>query len=162
MNFPEVGISPKRLRAGAKSTKTMSIDTKFLRRCLGTLEYCFKELELRDPDEIAYDVYRAACVKEFEIILEQSGKLLRKVLGAYFADNRQVDRLVFKDIFRYASKHGLIDSDTCERWLLYRDNRNDTSHSYGKSFAESTIRLLPDFITDAKVLADIMEGGDDG
>ncbi len=140
----------------------MSINTEFLRRCLDTLEHCLKELERRDPDEIAYDVYRAACVKEFEIILEQSGKLLRKVLGPYFADNRQADRLVFKDIFRYAAKHGLIDSDTCERWLLYRDNRNDTAHGYGKSFAESTIRLLPDFTADAKALADVIEGTDDG
>ena len=37
--------------------------------------------------------YRAACVKEFELILEQSGKLLRKRLAAFFASNRQADRL---------------------------------------------------------------------
>ena len=140
----------------------MSIDTEFLRRCLDTLEHCFKELKRRDPDEIAYDAYRAACVKEFEIILEQSGNLLRKVLSAYFADNRRADQLVFKDIFRYAAKHGLIDSETCERWLSYCDNRNDTAHSYGKDFAESTIKLLPDFITDTKALADVIEGTNDG
>ena len=140
----------------------MSIDTEFLRRCLDTLEHCLKELKRSDPDEVTYDAYRAACVKEFEIILEQSGKLLRKVLSNYFADNSQADRLVFKDIFRYAAKHSLIDSETCERWLLYRDNRNDTAHSYGKSFAESTIKLLPDFITDTKALADVIEGANDG
>ena len=50
------------------------------------------------PDDIAYDIYRATCVKEFEIVLEQSGKLLRKRLGAYFASNRQADRLAFKDL----------------------------------------------------------------
>ncbi len=140
----------------------MNIDTEFLRRCLATLEHCFKELKRRDPGEIAYDAYRAACVKEFEIILEQSGSLLRKVLGAYFADNRQADRLVFKDVFRYAAKHGLIDSEACERWLSYRDNRNDTAHGYGAGFAESTIKLLPDFMADAKALADVMEGTDNG
>ena len=36
-----------------------------------------------------YDIYRAACVKEFELVLEQSGKLLRKRLAAWFASNRQ-------------------------------------------------------------------------
>ena len=96
------------------------------RRRLDTLEHCLKELKRRGPDEISYDSYRAACVKEFEIILEQSGNLLRKVLGAYFADNRRAGQLVFKDIFRHAAKHGLIDPETCERWLSYRDNRNDT------------------------------------
>lgn len=145
-----------------KAAKTMSIDTKFLRHCLDTLEHCLEELERRYPDEIACDAYRAACVKEFEIILEQSGKLLRKALSAYFADNRQADRLVFKDIFRHAAKHGLIDSKTCERWLSYGDNRNDTAHGHGKSFAESTIKLLPDFMADAKALAKAMEEADDG
>jgi len=140
----------------------MSIDTEFLRRCLDTLEHCLEELKRTDPDGIAYDAYRAACVKEFEIILEQSGNLLKKVLRAYFADNRRADQLVFKDIFRYAAKHDLIDAEACERWLSYRDNRNDTAHGYGKNFAESTIRLLPDFIADAKALADVMEGTDDG
>ena len=135
----------------------MHINTEFLRRCLDTLEYCLKELERSEPDEITYDAYRAACVKEFEIILEQSGKLLRKVLSAYFADNSQADRLVFKDIFRYAAKHGLIDPEACERWLFYRDNRNDTVHGYGKYFAESTIKLLPNFIADTRALADLLE-----
>ena len=31
-------------------------------------------------------------------MLEQSGKLLKKRLGAYFASNRQADRLVFRDL----------------------------------------------------------------
>ncbi len=53
-------------------------------------------------------------------MLEQSGKLLRKRLAPYFASNRQADRLVFKDLFRHAAKHGLIDADAVERWLRYR------------------------------------------
>ena len=34
------------------------------------------------PDDVLYDVFRAACVKEFELILEQGGRLLRKSLRA--------------------------------------------------------------------------------
>ncbi len=139
----------------------MSINTDFLRRCLDTLERALSELKRSDPDSIAYDIYRAACVKEFEIVLEQSGKLLRKRLGAYFASNRQADRLAFKDLFRHTAKHGLIDPDTCERWLKYRDNRNDTAHDYGEGFAETTLKLLPDFIADAEALAGVIEEADD-
>ena len=47
----------------------MSIDTTFLRRCLDTLERALDELTRSDPSDIAYDIYRAACVKEFEIVL---------------------------------------------------------------------------------------------
>ena len=140
----------------------MSIDTTFLRRCIGTLELAQGEISrLKEQEELTYDIYRAACVKEFELVLEQSGKLLRKRLAAYFSNNRQADRLPFKDLFRHAAKHGLMDVEATERWLAYRDNRNDTAHDYGEDFAEQTLKLLPAFIADAKVLADMIELTDD-
>ena len=135
----------------------MSIDTTFLRRCIGTLELALSKLRGGQTDDFVYDIYRAACVKEFELVLEQSGKLLRKRLAAFFASNRQADRLAFKDLFRHAAKHGLIATDAVERWLLYRDNRNNTAHDYGEGFAETTLKLLPDFIADAKALASVLE-----
>lgn len=140
----------------------MSIDTAFLRRCIRTLEHALEGIGKHgEADDFLYDIYRAACVKEFELILEQSGKLLRKRLAAFFASNRQADRLVFKDLFRHAARHGLIEPETVERWLRYRDNRNDTAHNYGENFAEATLKLLPEFVADAKALADMIEAMDD-
>ena len=142
----------------------MTLQTGNLRRCIRILESAYEGLQERAADEVLYDIYRAACVKEFELVLEQSGKLLRKRLRPWFASNRQVDRLVFKDLFRHAAKHGLITADAAERWLEYRDNRNDTAHDYGAGFADSTVKLLPRFIVDAKALADAVEApkaGDD-
>ena len=118
-------------------------------------------LKRAGEDDIIYDLHRAACVKEFELVLEQSGKLLRKRLAPYFASNRQADRLMFKDLFRHAAKHGLIDADAVERWLRYRDNRNQTAHDYGSGFAEATLKLLPGFIADANALADVVERAPD-
>ena len=137
----------------------MSIDTTFLRRCIASLERAVQEIErVDDSEDVLYEIYRAACVKEFEFVLEQSGKLL----AAYFASNRQADRLTFKDLFRHAARHDLIDTDAVERWLRYRDNRNDTAHDYGEDFAETTLKLLPAFVGDAKALANIIEQSDDG
>jgi len=138
------------------------MNTEFLERCIDTLERALSGLHDSDQGDIAYDIYRAACVKEFEIVLEQSGKLLRKRLGAYFASNLQADRLAFKDLFRHAAKHALIDAAACERWLGYRDNRDNTAHDHGEGFAETTLKLLPDFISDARALAAVVgEAGDD-
>ena len=116
---------------------------------------------MQEQDEPLYDIYRAACVKEFELVLEQSGNLLRKRLAAYFSSNRQADRLPFKDLFRHAARHGLMDVEASERWLAYRDNRNHPAHDCGEDFAEQTLKLLPTFIADAKVLADMIELTDD-
>ncbi len=141
----------------------MSIDTAFLRRCIQTLEIVLNGIDKqKEADADLYDIYRAACVKEFELVLEQSGKLLRKRLAAYFSSNRQADRLTFKDLFRNAAKHGLIEAEAVERWLHYRNNRNDTAHNYGEDFAETTLRLLPAFVADAKALADTIEVANNG
>ena len=131
----------------------MRINLDYLNRCITTLENAYRHLLNEDPNDILYDIYRAACVKEFELVLEQSGKLLKKRISVYFASNKAVDKLSFKEIFRRAVMHTLIDIDTSERWLAYRDNRNNTAHDYGEEFAETTLKLLPQFIIDAKALS---------
>ena len=133
-----------------------AIDTTYLKRCIGTLERALDNLGSRDGDDVVYDLYRTVCVKQFDLVLEQSGKLLRKRLRPWFASNRQADRLTFKDLFRHAAKHGLLPADACERWLTYRDNRNDAAHDEGDGFAKATLKLLPGFIEDATALADVM------
>ena len=135
-----------------------AIDTTYLKRCIGTLERALDGLGGHDGDDVAYGLYREMCVKEFELVLEQSGKLLRKRLRPWFASNRQADRLTFKDLFRHAAKHGLLPADACERWLEYRDNRNDTAHDGGEGFAKAALTLLPGFIADANTLAAVIDG----
>lgn len=138
------------------------IDTGFLRRCILRLEVAFNEVKSYGESDILHDLHRAACVKQFELVLEQSGKLLRKRLAAFFASNRQADELVFKDLFRYAAKHRLIDVAMAERWLVYRDGRIDAPQRDGEHFADPVLELLPTFIADAKSLADSIEAANDG
>ncbi len=141
----------------------MRIDTTFLRRCIRTLERALDEIgKHEDTSDTLYEICRAACVKEFELVLEQSGKLLKKRLAPFFASNLQADRLAFKDLFRHAARHGLMDPESLEHWFHYRDHRNDTAHEHGEDFAEATLRLLPAFIVDARSLADMIEATDDG
>lgn len=130
----------------------MALNTDHLQRCISTLEQTLKLLELEAPGSINYEVYRNATVKGFELCLETAGKLLKKALKPYFANPTQVDHLVFKDLFRHASKHQLLTPEETKRWFLYRDNRNSTAHDYGISFAEDTLKLLDTFIPDAQQL----------
>jgi hypothetical protein len=74
----------------------MKIDTLYLERHIATLDKAQTLLKQADPENIAYDMYRSACIKEFEIILEQSGKLLRKALKPFFHASKAVDQLVLK------------------------------------------------------------------
>ena len=140
----------------------MAITTISLTQHIDTLDTAFNHLQRHGPHDTLYNIFRAASVKEFELVLELSGSLLKKRLRPYLASNRQADRLTFKNAFRHAAKHGLISVEASERWLSYRDNRNDTAHDYGEAFAETTLKLLPNFLVDARELASVIaEDGDD-
>lgn len=130
----------------------MTIDTTFFGRCIQTLDKAYSMVTQAEESSIEYEMYRSACVKEFEIILEQAGKLLRKCLKDFAHSPKAVDRMVFKEAFRQAAQHDLLTLEQAERWLKYRDNRNNTAHDYGKKFAEYTLQLLPGFIKDAAAL----------
>lgn len=133
------------------------INTENLEKCLLTLEKSYAMIKTVAEASIDYEIYRNSLVKSFEMTLEQSAKLLKKKLVPYFATKKDVDKLTFKDIFRYALKYSLIDENTAERWFKYRDNRNNTAHDYGKSFADETLTLITDFINDAKELKRVIE-----
>jgi nucleotidyltransferase substrate binding protein (TIGR01987 family) len=130
----------------------MSLNTTHLARCIQTLESSLSLLKKAPPDTIDYEIFRNAVVKGFELTLETAGKILRRALKAYVASTRTVDELVYKDVLRHASKHGLMAATEVDRWFTYRDNRNSTAHDYGVGFAEETLVLLPGFIEDARRL----------
>ena len=135
----------------------MQLNTEHLKRCIDTLRQSIKLLTKKDPDSIEYEIYRNATVKGYELTLETAGKLLKKAIKPYFANPKDVDQLVFKDIFRHAAKHGLVTIDEVTRWFVYRDNRNNTAHDYGIGFAEETLKLLPKFVEDAQRLKEALD-----
>ena len=137
----------------------MSINTEYLARCITTLEKAYELIKTAQEGSIDYEMYRNSLVKGFEMTLEQSGKLLRKRLQPYFASKKAVDTLTFKDLFRHAYKHSLLNEDEILRWMKYRDNRNNTAHDYGRAFAEETLTLVEDFLKDVKNLRTVIENG---
>jgi hypothetical protein len=139
----------------------MKIETDFLEKCNLTLAKAYELLKQEEDGSINYELYRSASVKEFEIILEQVGKLLKKCLKPYFSSPKEVDMLVFKDIFRQAVKFGLITLEISERFMAYRDNRNTTAHDYGVGFANDTLKLLPQFILDTDYIISIIKNEND-
>ena len=156
-NDQDVHFKVSAIKYNLSQVLIMKIETAYLSRCIHTLNKALEMLKQSNPESIEYEMYRSACIKEFEIILEQSGKLLRKVLKPYFHSSKAADKLNFKDLFRNAVLRNIISAEECERWLQYSDNRNSTAHDYGEDFAEETLILLPQFAADAAELATIIE-----
>ena len=135
----------------------MSINTETLEKCILTLEKSYESIKNSEEGSIDYEMYRNSLVKSFELTLEQAGKLLKKRIVPFFATNKTVDALNFKDIFRNAFKHSLLTQEELERWFAYRDNRNNTAHDYGKVFAEETLNLIDSFLVDVRRLKKVIE-----
>jgi hypothetical protein len=55
-------------------------------------------------------------------------------------------------VLRQVALRGLFSAEELERWLVYRDSRNDTAHNYGERFAEQTLQLIANFKEDALAL----------
>jgi nucleotidyltransferase substrate binding protein (TIGR01987 family) len=137
----------------------MTLNTQHLMRTISTLEQAM--IALKDhgvSDDIMFDLYRNAAFKSFELSLETTGKLLRKVLKLYIASPREVDSLSFNDVIRHSFKYGILDNVSAERWLKYRLNRNNTAHDYGEGFANETVKILPDYIQDATEISKKIQG----
>lgn len=133
------------------------ISTEYLQKCIATLEKSYEMLIQTQEGTIDYELYRNSLLKGFEMTLEQSGKLLKKKIAPYFATKKALDMLTFKEIFRQAHKFSLITEDEVERWMKYRDNRNNTAHDYGQVFAEETLALVKDFLADVKELQKVID-----
>ena len=52
------------------------MSTEFYCKCINSLERTHALLVKQNVEDTSYDLYRLACIKEFELILEQSVKLL--------------------------------------------------------------------------------------
>jgi len=133
------------------------IDTTYLKTCNEALKRAYTLLKQSNEDSLEYEIYRSAVIKEFEIILEQSGKLLKKRLRVYFSSNKEADKLTFKDIFRHAGLHSLLSIDEVDRWLKYRDSRNQTSHEYGSNFANEVLEFIEEFVQDSIHLTKVID-----
>jgi hypothetical protein len=97
----------------------MQIDFAYFERCIATMEKALEKMQQSAPDSIDYDLYRSATIREFELILEQAGKLLKKCLSAYVPSVNELNAIFFKDIFRKAVNYNLLTVEQAERWLQY-------------------------------------------
>ena len=66
------------------------INTEYLEKNITVLEKSYEMLQQATEGTIDYELYRNSLVKGFEMTLEQSGKLLKKVLNPYFASKKQL------------------------------------------------------------------------
>jgi hypothetical protein len=137
-----------------------NIDTEYLDKCIAKLEEWYADLEKLSTTEKTYEVYRSGIIKEFQIIIDQSQKLLeKKLLEKNYITNREKLGFKYNDFFRRASERGLVDESFTKRWAKqYYHIRNNIEHNYGEDRAEEAINIMNQFIIDSKKLMEVING----
>lgn len=97
---------------------------------------------------------RDAVIQRFEYTYELAWKMMRRQMEQESPNPAELDRLSFKDILRNAAEKGIIAD--AEAWLIFRERRNITSHTYDEAEAKSVYETALKFFDDVKaVLAEL-------
>lgn len=90
---------------------------------------------------------RDACIQRFEYTFELSWKMLKRRLELDLPDAHSVDAMNFRDLVRSGAERGLLrDADA---WMVFRDKRNITSHTYNAAKAAEVAAVIPSFAVQA-------------
>jgi nucleotidyltransferase substrate binding protein (TIGR01987 family) len=92
-----------------------------------------------------------SCIQRFEYTYELAHKMLKRQLEDMSANPAEIDQMGFADLIREGAERGLL-ANSWDRWKLYRDARNATSHAYNEKKADEVFIRIPDFRDEARFL----------
>ena len=101
------------------------------------------------------EVVRDGVIQRFEYTFELAWKMIKRRIEADSASPDQVDLLSYKNLMREAGERGIIGD--VSRWLVYREQRNNTSHSYNEAKAREVFETAGEFLADAQSLRQELE-----
>lgn len=118
------------------------IDLTSLENAITTLD----EIIERYDREYYDNAIRDAVIQRFEYTYSLTLKFVSRFLKKMMPE--QVDSLAFNDIIREANKFGFLLSNL-EKWTLFRQKRNLSSHTYNEKIALSIVEIVKDFREEA-------------
>lgn len=126
------------------------MDFSPLQKALASLEVAIDRSKQCPTDKELRD----AVIQRFEYSFELSYKFLKRVLELESPNPQYVDQLSYKDLLREAGEKGILTK--FESWVVFRDQRDITSHTYNEKKAESVYRTALEFFPAAVELANIL------
>lgn len=129
----------------------MKLDFSSMKKAIKSLGKAIARTQKEPLDEELRD----AVIQRFEYTYELACKMMKRQIEQESPNPSEIDQLSFKDLLRTAAEKGII-SDV-EAWLIYRDQRNITSHTYDEAEAKSVYKTALNFFKDADDLLSKLE-----
>jgi nucleotidyltransferase substrate binding protein (TIGR01987 family) len=121
------------------------IDLSPLADALRQLEVGLAQVE---TDALPDELLRDGVIQRFEVSHDLALRLLKRTLEVVFDES--VDTMGYNDVLRTAFEHGLIGD--VQKWIAYREARNQTSHTYDAATAAEVFSVARPFLADGREL----------
>lgn len=128
------------------------LDLSTLHKALGRLDEGYQRylLDVRDLQ------IRDGLIQRYEFTYEISHKMLKRHLEMTSPNPDIFDAMPFADLIRTGNELSILKSDW-SAWKLFREMRAKTSHTYDEDIAQTVVQVIPDFIHEARYLAQQLE-----
>lgn len=136
----------------------MTLDLSSFKKAIHQLEksLIFSNSDVAKQDREMFLQFRSAAIQAFECTYELSWRMLKRYLEITEPNPSEIDGLSFSNLIRLSNEKGLLLSDL-KKWVVYRSNRNITSHAYDDDKAAQIFLHLPAFLKEAQFLYDQLQ-----
>ncbi|MBJ7532957.1 nucleotidyltransferase substrate binding protein [Rhodomicrobium vannielii ATCC 17100] len=129
----------------------MLLELEPLRKAIAQLEaaldFLHSDLPKREPQLKVH--LQAATIQAFEFVYELTYKMLRRFLTATEPNAAEMEKMSFQSIIRLAFDRGLVEAELAQ-WLVFREYRGTTSHTYDENKAAKVLLAIPAFLKEAQ------------
>lgn len=131
----------------------MSIDYSSFENAIRQLEtsIAYVNSDLAKSDDGLREQLRNSVIQCFEFTYELSHKMLKRYLEDTSASPEEIELSTFQNMIRIGNEKNLLRSDW-RKWKVYRQARNNSSHTYDQKKAEATFEVALDFLDEARCL----------
>jgi nucleotidyltransferase substrate binding protein (TIGR01987 family) len=129
------------------------LDLSSIQKAVASLDEAVTEYQKNKNNKFVRD----ATIQRFEYTYELSHKMLKRYLELTEPSAEEIDQMSFPNLIRTGSERGLILTGW-DRWKIFRDARNLTSHTYNEKKASEVCDIIPHFLQDAQYLLSQLKG----
>ena len=94
---------------------------------------------------------RDPVIQRFEYTYALAVKFIQRYIELNIPNQEDLSTLTFNQLIRQANEMGILLNDL-EQWIIYRQKRNITSHTYNIEKAKEVISIVGKFIEEIEYL----------
>ena len=122
------------------------MDISALQNALKSLKDAYSEYNKTENEYV-----RDSVIQRFEYTYALAVKFIQRYIELNIPNQEDLSTLTFNQLIRQANEMGILLNDL-EQWIIYRQKRNITSHTYNIEKAKEVISIVGKFIEEIEYL----------